>query len=179
MKTDIWVKCSAKITKKKGISKSQNLSNFWVSDAWRILVRFGKQTHRYKAKTLTFPEWRFFRGSVRIWQYRKFLLSLYQASTLIQPQERGRTQENRGKEGQPDSDSQTSFFLIELDVHVYIARCLFGVRKGFEGPTPTKRPCKVVNAPKSHSPSTNCVASGWSGSETVESDIPWQKISTK
>ncbi|WP_289867625.1 hypothetical protein [uncultured Muribaculum sp.] len=36
-----------------------------------------------------------------------------------------------------------------------------------------------MNAPKSRSPSTNCVASGWSGSETVESDIQWQKISTK
>lgn len=93
--------------------------------------------------------------------------------------ERGRTPEYRGKEGQPDSDSQTSFLLIELDVHVYIARCLYRVCKGFEGPTPAKQPCKVVTAPKSCSPSTNCVASGWSGSETVESDIQWQKISTK
>ena len=122
MKTDIGVKCSAKITKKKGISKSQSLSNFWVSDAWHALARFGKQTRRYMVKTLTFPEWRFFRGSDRIWQSRTFLLSLYQASTLNQPQKWGRTQENWCKEGQPDSDSQTSFFLIEIDVHVYIAR---------------------------------------------------------
>lgn len=38
------------------------------------------------------------------------------------------------------------------DVHENIARCLFGVRKGFEGPNPTKRPYKVGNTPKSHSP---------------------------
>lgn len=158
MKTDIWVEFYIKITNFLRNCKRIFLSKYLYSNAWHTLTRFGKQTHHYKAKTLTFQEWRFFRWSARIWQSRKFLLSLYQASTLIQPQERGRTQENRGKEGQPDSDSQTSFFLIELDVHVYIARCLFGVRKGFEGPTPTKQPCKVVNAPKSRPPSTNCVA---------------------
>lgn len=42
MKTDIWVKYSANITKKKGVSKSQNISIFFefqmLGTLWRGLA---------------------------------------------------------------------------------------------------------------------------------------------
>lgn len=44
------------------------------------------------------------------------------------------------------------YLLLKSDVHVNIARCLLGNPKGFEEPITSKRPCKVANAPKSHSP---------------------------
>lgn len=86
MKTDIWVKCSANITKKKGIPKSQNLSIFL---SFKCLAHFDTVWHanapKY-GKNFNISGVKIFRGSDRIWQSQKFLLSLYQAYTLNQPQ---------------------------------------------------------------------------------------------
>ena len=56
MKTDIWVEFYIKITNFLWNYKRIFLSKNLYSNTWLILARFGKQTHRYKAKTLTFPE---------------------------------------------------------------------------------------------------------------------------
>jgi len=82
MKTDIWVECSAKITKKKCNYKSQNLSIFCISITWLDLARFGKIIRIILVGTLTFRIRRFFHELFHIWQSRIFLLSLCQASTL-------------------------------------------------------------------------------------------------
>ena len=56
MKSDIWVEFYIKITNFMRNCKRIFLSKYLYSNTWRTLVRFGKQTHHYKAKTLTFPE---------------------------------------------------------------------------------------------------------------------------
>lgn len=171
-----------KYNKKEGHSQISRSFKFL---SFRCLAHFDAVWHanapKY-GKNFNISGVKIFRGSDRIWQSQKFLLSLYQAYTLNQPQKWGRTQENWCKEGQSDSDSQTSFFLIEWDVHVYIARCLFGARKGFEGPNPTKRPCMVGNTPKSHSPflKLRCHEPSshwrWNKQEVFMRRCPWWKI---
>lgn len=151
MKTDICVECSAKITKKKRNYKSQNLPIFCASATWFGLARFGRIIRIIRVKTLTFRIRSFFHVLFHIWQSRIFLLSLCQASTLNQPPSGGRKREKRGIGYQAGLDFQTSYFLKESNVHVYIARCLYRVCKGFEGLT-SKQPCKAGTAPKSHSP---------------------------
>lgn len=72
MKTDIWVECSAKITKKKCNYKSQNLSIFCISITWLDLARFGKIIRIILVGTLTFRIRRFFHELFHIWQSRIF-----------------------------------------------------------------------------------------------------------
>ena len=108
MKTDIWVECSAKITKKKCNYKSQNFSIFCISITWLDLARFGKIIRIILVGTLTFRIRRFFHELFHIWQSRIFLLSLCQASTLNQPPSGGRKREKRGVGCQAGLDFQTS-----------------------------------------------------------------------
>lgn len=159
MKTDIWVECSAKITKKKCNYKSKNLPIFCISITWLGLARFGKIIRIILVETLTFRIRRFFHELFHIWQSRIFLLSLCQASMLNQPPSGGRKREKRGIGFQAGLDFQTTYFLKESNVHVYIARCLYRICKGFEGLT-SKQPCRPELLRSRIPYNSNCVAKG-------------------
>lgn len=151
MKTDIWVECSAKIIKKKRIYKYEKLSIFCASITCRSLAQFDKCAHLFSAKTLTFPIGSFFMVHSTFGSLGFFCYLYVKLSRSTSPLKGGRTRENIGITVMRAMTFNPPSFSKKSDVHMYTARCLYRVCKGFEGLT-SKQPCKAGTAPKSHSP---------------------------
>lgn len=134
MKTDIWALCSTNITNKNRNCKSRKLSMFCPSITWHNMARFVKIIGTFQVKTLTSRMRKIIHEPLHILLSRILPLSL-RCATLLQ---KHLYIYRKSQEYQ--------------DVHVNTARCLFRNWKGFEEPITSKRPCKVGNAPKSHSP---------------------------